>query len=113
MQMQEPGFLSPFLSAAVPWLYIESSWWTAFGLIGNGMFAARFYVQWLASEKSKRLVVPPLFWQLSFWGSIISLLYALHVDKLPIILGFAALPFIHGRNLVLLGRGERPAGGVD
>jgi lipid-A-disaccharide synthase-like uncharacterized protein len=56
------------------------------------------------------LVVPPIFWHLSFWGSLVSLVYAFHVDKLPIILGFVALPFIYGRNLVLLKRQSVPGG---
>jgi lipid-A-disaccharide synthase-like uncharacterized protein len=107
MHTPEPGLLQPFLGSALPWLYADTIWWTALGLLGNGMFAARFYVQWLVSERQKRLVVPPLFWYLSFWGSLLSLLYALHLDKLPIILAFAALPFVHGRNLALLRRGRQ------
>ncbi|MBI2214569.1 MAG: lipid-A-disaccharide synthase N-terminal domain-containing protein [Acidobacteria bacterium] len=75
-----------------------------FGLAGNAVFSARFVVQWITSEKKKALVVPPIFWHLSFWGSLITLVYAFHVDKLPIILGYVALPFIYGRNLVLLKR---------
>jgi lipid-A-disaccharide synthase-like uncharacterized protein len=89
----------------VPWLYADSEWWTVFGLLGNVVFSSRFLIQWLYSEKKKVLVVPPVFWHLSFWGSVIALLYALHVDKLPIILSFAFLPFLYARNLALLRRG--------
>lgn len=105
--MNSGGFLEPLLGQSAPWLYVESVYWTAFGLLGNGIFASRFIVQWLHSERSKRLVVPPIFWYLSFWGSVISLIYALHVDKLPIILGFAFLPFVYARNLQFLRRGQR------
>jgi len=52
--------------------------------------------------------VPPVFWYLSFWGSLISLVYAFHVDKLPIILGFVFLPVLYARNLKLLRRTPRP-----
>jgi len=39
-------------------------------------------------------------------GSIISLIYAFHIDKLPIILGFVFLPFIYARNLRFLRLGQ-------
>jgi lipid-A-disaccharide synthase-like uncharacterized protein len=98
------GFLEPLLGSAAPWLYVDSAWWTTIGLVGNGLFGSRFLIQWLHSERSKRLVVPPVFWYLSFWGSVISLLYALHIDKLPVILGCAFLPFVYARNLRFLRR---------
>ena len=53
--------------------------------------------------------MPPIFWHLSFWGSALSLVYALHVDKLPILLSFAFLPFLYARNLILLRRGPLAA----
>lgn len=98
------GFLAPYLGGYVPWFYRESIIWTFLGLAGQGLFSARFLVQWLSSERHHRIVVPPIFWHLSFWGSVLSLIYALHVDKIPFILGFALLPFLYARNLVLLGR---------
>lgn len=99
------GFLEPLLGAKLAWFYRESLWWTIFGLVGNIIFSLRFIVQWLKSEKHKKIVVPPIFWHLSFWGSIVSLIYAFHIDKLPVILGYIALPVIYGRNLVLLRKG--------
>ena len=102
--MQPTGFLEPFAPATLRWFYADSYAWTAFGLLGNLVFSLRFIVQWLTSEKQKRIVVPPIFWHLSFWGSLISLVYAFHIDKLPVILGYIALPIIYGRNLVLLRR---------
>lgn len=98
------GFLQPAFGNAIPWLYADSLYWTVFGLTGNVVFTSRFLIQWLRSERAKRVVVPAIFWHLSFWGSVISLIYALHVDKLPVILGYAFLPVLYGRNLVLLYR---------
>lgn len=95
-------FLQPYLGVWLPFLYASSYWWTVLGFIGNLLFSSRFVVQWLASEKSKRVVVPAHFWHLSFWGSVINLLYAFHIDNAPIIFGVIALPFIYGRNLFLL-----------
>jgi lipid-A-disaccharide synthase-like uncharacterized protein len=103
--MSDPsGFLEPVLGSVLPWLYTDSKAWTVFGLLGNVVFSSRFVIQWLHSEKRQTLIVPPIFWHLSFWGSLVSLVYALHVDKLPVILSFVFLPFLYFRNLVLMGR---------
>ena len=99
------GFLQPLLGATFPWLYVDSYLWTVVGLAGNAIFSSRFLIQWLYSEKKKQLLVPPVFWYLSFFGSVISLVYALHIDKLPIILSFVFLPFLYFRNLMLMRRG--------
>jgi lipid-A-disaccharide synthase-like uncharacterized protein len=106
--MNDPsGFLGPVLGSVVPWLYDESPYWTAFGLMGNVLFSLRFIVQWLHSEKRKELVVPDVFWHFSFWGSVVALIYAFHVDKLPVILGYFFLPILYARSLVLLSRGKQ------
>ena len=78
------------------------------GFCGNALFSSRFVLQWLSSEKKGSLVVPVYFWHLSFWGSVLNVIYAFHIDNAPIIFGVIALPFIYGRNLVLLGRTKRP-----
>lgn len=92
-----------------PWLYASTWWWTFVGFAGNILFGSRFILQWLASEKKGTLVVPGYFWHLSFWGSVLNLVYALHLDSAPLLLGTAALPFIYGRSIVLLNRGTRRA----
>jgi lipid-A-disaccharide synthase-like uncharacterized protein len=97
-------FLQPLVGSTLPWLYANSYLWTAFGFFGNALFSSRFVLQWLASEKKRSVVVPTYFWHLSFWGSVINLVYAFHIDNAPIIFGVIALPFIYGRNLVLLRR---------
>lgn len=101
-------FLQPALQTWMPWLYNHSYWWTVFGFLGNALFSSRFLLQWLASEKKRSLVVPAYFWHLSFWGSVINVIYAFHIDNAPIIFGVIALPFIYGRNLVLLRRTKNP-----
>lgn len=107
--MQEADmFLRPWLEQYLAWFYMDSYWWTVFGLIGQAIFGSRFILQWLASEREKKIVVPSLFWHLSFWGSCITLLYAFHVDKLPFILGNLVLPIIYGRNLFLMQDKEAP-----
>ncbi|WP_414674501.1 lipid-A-disaccharide synthase N-terminal domain-containing protein [Luteibacter sp.] len=100
------GFLEPYLHHIAPWLYTDSLVWTIVGLSGGFLFSSRFVLQWLQSERSGRVVVPPLFWHISFWGSLLSLVYALHLDKLPIILSYFFLPALYGRNLWLLRKGK-------
>jgi lipid-A-disaccharide synthase-like uncharacterized protein len=100
------GFLAPFLNPYLPWLYRESVWWTAFGFVANITFGARFIVQWLYSERARKLIVPSIFWHLSFWGSVMNLFYFIHLDKAPALLGVCFLPFLYGRNLILLYRKE-------
>jgi len=100
------ALLQHCFGSAAPWFYADSLWWTAFGLVGNVAFSARFLVQWFISEKHKRVIVPPIFWYISFWGSLVNLIYGFHIDKLPIILGFLFLPIVYGRNLILLRHGE-------
>ncbi len=95
-------FLFALSGADAGWFYRESAWWTAFGYAGNAVFASRFVLQWLHSERRKELIVPPIFWHLSFWGSLVSLIYAFHIDKPPVILSFIFLPILYGRNLMLL-----------
>lgn len=97
-------FLQGALQGWLPWLYVSTWWWSAVGFAGNILFGSRFIFQWLESERRNRLVVPAYFWHLSFWGSVLNLFYALHLDSAPLLLGVAALPIIYGRNLVLLRR---------
>jgi lipid-A-disaccharide synthase-like uncharacterized protein len=103
-RMNDAGFLQPWLAHSMPTLYASTWWWSAVGFAGNIMFGSRFILQWIASERKHALVVPGYFWQLSFWGSVLNLVYALHLDSAPLLLGVVALPFIYGRNLVLLRR---------
>lgn len=100
------AFLQPWLDSLVGhWLYVDSGLWTVIGFLGAAIFGSRFLLQWLQSEKEKKLVVPWYFWHLSFWGSVLNLLYFLHLDKAPLILGNCFLPFLYGRNILFLRAG--------
>jgi|GEM_PF-967278 len=101
------SFLAPYLQESLPWLYADSMWWTLIGSVGGICFGVRFIIQWVLSEKAKRIVVPDIFWYLSFVGSVILLVYAFHVDRLPVVVGLVFSPFLYGRNLVLLHREKK------
>lgn len=79
------------------------------GFIAQGLFAARFLVQWIASERAGRSVVPVSFWFLSVSGGVLLLLYAILRKDPVFILGQASGLIIYGRNLYLIYR-ERKHG---
>ena len=75
--------------------------WKIIGFTGQGIFGARFFVQWLASEKAKKVVVPEFFWYLSIVGGLFSLAYAIYILSGPFILGQSMGTFVYARNLYL------------
>lgn len=79
------------------------------GLLGQGLFFSRFLVQWLASEKTGKSVVPVSFWYLSIGGGGLLLFYAIWRKDPVIILGQAVGLFVYVRNLMLIHRHKNPA----
>jgi lipid-A-disaccharide synthase-like uncharacterized protein len=77
------------------------------GFIGQAVFSGRFLVQWLASERAGRSVVPRQFWHLSILGSAILLAYALYKRDPVFIAGQSAGFAIYARNLYLIKRSVR------
>lgn len=77
-------------------------YWIAIGLLGQGLFTGRFLVQWLASEKEGKSVIPELFWHLSLSGGTILLVYALWRRDPVFILGQATGIIVYTRNLILI-----------
>lgn len=56
--------------------------WESFGLAGESLFFARMMVQWQASEKARKPVIPSIYWYMSLIGAIIVLIYAVHKNSL-------------------------------
>jgi len=84
--------------------------WVLLGLAGQALFTARFLVQWIASEKIGRSVMPIWFWYFSVIGGTVSFVYALGIGSLPFALGQITGLVVYTRNLMLIRRGERTAG---
>lgn len=76
--------------------------WVGIGFVGQFIFFMRFMVQWIASEKAKKSVIPVSFWYLSLSGSIIILSYAIYRKDPVFILAFSLNMLIYVRNLVLI-----------
>lgn len=70
-----------------------------FGFIAQGLFFARFVVQWWASEKAKKVVVPKLFWYLSILGGSMLFIYAIHRKDPVFMAGQGLALLIYLRNL--------------
>ena len=72
------------------------------GFIGQGVFASRFIVQWIYSEKKGRSEIPLIFWYLSIFGGLGLLTYAIFRKDPVIIVGQLFGIFIYLRNLILI-----------
>jgi lipid-A-disaccharide synthase-like uncharacterized protein len=84
--------------------------WLAFGVIAQFMFGARFVLQWIASERAGRSVMPLAFWFFSMAGGALTLIYGLARRDGVIIVGQSLSIFIYLRNLMLIFREERERG---
>jgi len=76
--------------------------WLAIGFLGQLLFTMRFIVQWFASERKRRSVIPVAFWYFSLAGGMVLLLYAIHKRDPVFVTGQAAGVFIYLRNLYLI-----------
>ena len=87
------------------WLHVggwTEFWWVVFGLAGQLLFMGRFLVQWIASERERRSVIPIAFWYFSIGGAIILFTYAVYRKDPVFILGQSLGLFIYSRNLWLI-----------
>jgi len=71
------------------------------GFIAQILFSSRLIVQWVTSEKSRRVVTPSLFWVLSLIASFLLFIYGYLRLDFAIMLGQALTYFIYIRNLQL------------
>lgn len=78
--------------------------WISIGMCGNLLFFSRWVVQWLASERARRSVIPVAFWYLSIAGSLVLLGYAIYRRDPVFIVSQLPNSIIYLRNLHLLKR---------
>ena len=77
------------------------------GFVGQGLFSARFLIQWVVSEKKGESVIPLPFWYFSLLGGITLFIYAVSKKDLVIMVGQGTGIFIYTRNLYLIYRKRR------
>lgn len=85
--------------------------WLAIGLFAQLMFSMRFLVQWVASERARRSIVPEAFWYFSVLGGAMLLAYAIYRMDPVFILGQGMGLLIYARNIqfIMQHRSERKA----
>ncbi|WP_417885784.1 lipid-A-disaccharide synthase N-terminal domain-containing protein [Zunongwangia sp.] len=71
------------------------------GFIAQLLFSGRLLLQWLLSEKKKKVLTPSFFWKLSLFASFLLFVYGYLRDDFSIMLGQALTYFIYIRNLQL------------
>ena len=87
--------------------FIRLDWWAWIGLAAQALFTGRFLVQWLASEKAGRSVMPFSFWILSILGGLLLLVYALFRRDPVFILGQSLGVIIYVRNIMFVMKERR------
>ncbi|TDO94812.1 lipid-A-disaccharide synthase-like uncharacterized protein [Halanaerobium saccharolyticum] len=83
--------------------------WIIIGFVGQAMFTLRFVIQWIASERAKKSIVPNAFWYFSIAGSLTLLVYAVHRRDPVFIVGQSTGSFIYLRNLYLIKKNRKSA----
>jgi lipid-A-disaccharide synthase-like uncharacterized protein len=81
----------------------------AVGVAGQIMFGSRFFVQWIASERAGRSIIPLAFWYLSFFGGALTLVYAIYIKEPVFMLPQLGGLLVYGRNLMLIYRDKQHA----
>jgi lipid-A-disaccharide synthase-like uncharacterized protein len=95
------------LSAYFREVFVEKfDFWLVFGLAAQLIFAARFIVQWIASERAGKSVVPFAFWVFSVGGGLMTLVYGIVRREPVIIFGQGLATIIYVRNIMLIFRSD-------
>ena len=76
--------------------------WLVVGFAGQVVFGSRFIVQWIATERAKKSVIPLAFWYLSLGGTIVTLAYAIFRRDPVFIASFSLNMIIYMRNLYFI-----------
>ncbi|WKK66295.1 lipid-A-disaccharide synthase N-terminal domain-containing protein [Lutimonas zeaxanthinifaciens] len=73
------------------------------GFSAQILFSSRLIIQWIQSEKVKKVITPLIFWQLSLLASFLLFVYGWFRDDFAIMLGQVITYFVYIRNLQLNG----------
>lgn len=76
--------------------------WMLVGFLGQTCFSCRFLLQWLASERQDKSIIPVAFWYFSLAGGTVLLMYAIARRDPVFITGQASGLIIYLRNLHLI-----------
>ena len=93
--MMEHGWFTRF-----NWIYL-------FGLIPSALFSARMLIQWFLSEKTKKVVSPVIYWQLSLVASFLMFIYGWLRGDFAIVFGQLFSYYIYIWNLNVLNQWKK------
>lgn len=85
------------------------STWVIYGIgfLAQLLFSSRLIVQWLLSERYRRVITPSIFWKLSLLASLLLFAYGYFRHDFAIMLGQSLTYFIYIRNLQLQGEWQK------
>jgi lipid-A-disaccharide synthase-like uncharacterized protein len=92
---------------------IKFDGWVILGFAAQALFTMRFVVQWIASERARRSVMPVAFWFFSIGGGVLLLIYALYRRDPVFIAGQALGLVVYVRNLYFIIANGRQASASD
>lgn len=95
------GFVFKLFNITTPWGFL----WVSVGFLGQILFTGRMVLQWIASERERRSVIPVGFWWSSLGGGAMLLVYFIWRKDIIGVIGQSTGAFIYARNLVLIYRG--------
>ncbi len=76
--------------------------WLLIGFSAQLMFSMRFILQWIASERARRSIVPETFWYFSFIGGLMLFAYAIYRVDPVFIMGQGTGLLIYARNIYFI-----------
>ncbi|MGV0926334.1 lipid-A-disaccharide synthase N-terminal domain-containing protein [Empedobacter sp. ULE_I145] len=71
------------------------------GFLAQALFSSRLILQWVVSEKNKKVLTPKLFWEVSLFASVLLFLYGYLRHDFSIMLGQTLTYYIYIRNIQL------------
>lgn len=99
------------MTALIDWFYTvfveQFNFWIVLGFVAQFMFMMRFVIQWVASERVGRSIVPVAFWFFSVAGGALLLIYAIQRQDPVFIAGQGLGLIIYFRNIWLIFREKR------
>lgn len=87
----------------------EPTIWLIIGFAGQILFFMRFLVQWIASERAGKSVMPDLFWYFSISGGAVLFAYALYRQDPVFMTGQGLGIFIYLRNIYFIKKEKNAA----
>ena len=73
------------------------------GFLAQFLFSGRIFIQWILSERAKKVSTPVIFWKLSLIASFLLFIYGYFRGDFAIMLGQLITYFIYIRNMQLQG----------